>query len=86
MACGRPVVVSDLPALRELINEPERGLSFEPGNARELAQLMDELYNDPQQRDRIAQAGLDWVRSERTWSANGPRYVEQFCRLTEGVK
>ena len=74
MALGRPVLVSDLPALREIVDPPGRGITAPPGDAAALATAIERLMDDAGLRDRIAAAGRSWVRSDRTWSANGPRY------------
>jgi glycosyltransferase involved in cell wall biosynthesis len=74
MALGVPVLVSDLPALREIVDPPTRGVVAPPGDAAELAAAIELLVDDPVQRARLGAAGRDWVRSERTWAANGQRY------------
>ncbi len=74
MAMGVPVLVSDLPALREIVDPPNRGMTAPPGDPIGLADAIEELMDDAGLRGRIAQEGHDWVVSERTWAANGPRY------------
>jgi glycosyltransferase involved in cell wall biosynthesis len=74
MALGVPVLVSDLPALREIVDPPTRGVVAPVGDAAGLAAAIERLIDDPQERARLGAAGLDWVRAERTWAANGPRY------------
>ncbi|MEW1978952.1 glycosyltransferase family 4 protein [Kocuria palustris] len=76
MAMGLPVVVSDLPALREIAPSPERGWTFTPDDARGLARILGDIFDDPAERERRAGAGLQWVRTQRQWDHNGPRYVE----------
>ncbi len=74
MALGIPVLVSDLPALREIVDPPRRGLVARPGDATSLATEIAGLLDDPGLRKRLGAAGQAWVRAERTWTANGPRY------------
>ncbi len=81
MALGRPVLVSDLPALREIVDPPNRGLTAPPGDAGALADTIELLMDDAGLRDRIATAGRDWVRTERTWAANARRYVAAYERI-----
>lgn len=86
MALRRPIVVSDLPALTEIVAPPERGTTFPAGDAAALCSLLSKLFEDPVERERMASAGLDWVSTSRTWSSNGDRYVEEFAKvLKEGV-
>ncbi|MFL5779409.1 MAG: glycosyltransferase [Chloroflexota bacterium] len=74
MALGIPVLVSDLPALREIVDPPNRGAIAPPGDARGLADGLERLLDDPAERARLGEAGRAWVLAERRWSANGPRY------------
>lgn len=83
MAMRLPVVVSDLPALREIAPSPERGWTFPPDDARGLAQVLKQVFDDPEERERRAEAGLRWVRSERQWDHNGPRYAEALSWVLE---
>ncbi|MGX9900547.1 glycosyltransferase [Arthrobacter sp. SA17] len=83
MAVGKPIVVSELPALVEIVDPPLRGRTFAAGEASALAALLLSLFDDPQECARMAAAGLDWVRTSRTWDSNGRRYVEEFANLFE---
>lgn len=81
MAMGRPVVVSDLPALSEIAPSPERGWSFPVDDARGLSKVLCEVFDDDEERARRSQAGLDWVRGHRQWSHNGPRYAQYLTSV-----
>lgn len=85
MALRKPVVVSDLPALLEIVEPPLRGVTFPAGDARALSTLLLRLFDSPADCERMATAGLDWVRSHRTWDSNGLRYVDEFTGLYEGA-
>ncbi|OAB86532.1 hypothetical protein AWH69_14510 [Janibacter melonis] len=74
MAAGLPLVVSDLPALTEIIGDGARGVPFAAGDAGALADVLAELHADPERRARLGVSGRRWVSAERSWSANGPRY------------
>jgi glycosyltransferase involved in cell wall biosynthesis len=74
MALGIPVLVSDLPALREIVDPPNRGAVAPPGDVGALADAIESLVDDPARRAKLGQAGRAWVRAERTWLSNGPRY------------
>ena len=81
MALGRPLLVSDLPALTEIVDPPNRGHAAAAGDPIALADAIAALMDDPAERERIATAGRDWVRTERTWAANGPRYRQAYERV-----
>ena len=78
MALGIPVLVTDLPALREIVDPPARGAVAPVGDPIALASAIERLLDDPAERSRLATAGRTWVLAERTWIANGPRYVAAY--------
>lgn len=78
LAMERPLIVADLPALVEIAQPDARGLVFRAGDADALADSIERLIDDPELGRRIGQAGREWVRRERTWAANGPRYREVY--------
>lgn len=79
MAMGKPIVISDLPALREIAAPEERGLVFPPDDAVGLADAVQRLFEDPGLAERLGAAGRNWVVNNRQWYMNGPRYVEAFA-------
>ncbi|MGP5124571.1 glycosyltransferase family 4 protein [Glutamicibacter ardleyensis] len=81
MAQKKPIIVSDLPALVEIADPPNRGLSFEPGNYKALADRIQELEKNKALAEKIAQAGYDWVTNNRTWELNGQRYVKELAKV-----
>jgi glycosyltransferase involved in cell wall biosynthesis len=81
MAMERPVVVSDLPALREIVAPGETGLTFRAEDADDLASVVEGLLDDADLRARLGRQAREWVLTERTWAANGRRYRELYERL-----
>jgi glycosyltransferase involved in cell wall biosynthesis len=81
MAAGRAIVVSDLPALTEMIVKGRTALTFRPEDAEDLAIVIGGLIDDPARRAALGRAGREWVCSERTWLGNGDRYLELYRDL-----
>jgi glycosyltransferase involved in cell wall biosynthesis len=81
MGLARPVVVSDLPALRELVPEAA-GVCVSPGNPRELADTLSELAFDEGARKRFGQNGREHVLATRRWKDIGRRYGQVYSQLT----
>lgn len=81
MAMARPVVVSDIPALREMVIPGETGALFRPEDAADLADVLARLLDDPALRASLGSRARDWVSTARTWSENGRRYRELYERL-----
>lgn len=78
MAMALPVVVSDLPALLEIVGDGQRGASFPAGDADALAQVLADLAADPGRREQLARAGREWVLEHRTWRAAAARYRQVY--------
>ena len=70
MALGRALVLADLPALRELVDDGVTGLLYRPGDIGDLADQCIRLMEDPLLRRRLAEQARRWVLAERTWSAS----------------
>lgn len=89
MAMARPLVVADLPALLELA-DPDgprpRGVAFRTGSAESLAEVIVGLIDDPDRAAALGRAGREWVATERTWAANGPRYRRIYEAVLEGPR
>ncbi|HEY4227218.1 MAG TPA: glycosyltransferase family 4 protein [Candidatus Limnocylindrales bacterium] len=83
LAMGLPMIVADLPALREIAAPDERGLAYTPGRLDELADAIERLMDDPALGARIGEAGRVWVSTERRWADNGPRFREVYRRVLE---
>ncbi len=58
MACGLPVLVSDIPALMELIQYGRCGLFFETGNFMDCADKIRALLHDRQMLETLGERGL----------------------------
>ena len=76
MACGRPVVSSDLPSIRTLIEESGAILTVPPDNSRALATAIVELLSDAGKREKFGQAGRVYVESQHSWTAIARRTVD----------
>ncbi|GAA4283368.1 glycosyltransferase family 4 protein [Brevibacterium daeguense] len=74
---GRPVVLSDLPALTESL-PPGAFISVPPGDACALADTLTWLGRDEDTRAALAAAGRDFVRRERRWDGVGRAYAELY--------
>lgn len=67
MASGKPVLVSDVPAMLELVKAGETGDVFEAGNAAALAAKAIYILEDPARQKKMGAAARRWVEQERQW-------------------
>jgi glycosyltransferase involved in cell wall biosynthesis len=61
MACQKPIILSDLPLLKEFANH-NNAVIIKKENVKELTQAILDLYNNPEKREEIATNGMRYVR------------------------
>jgi glycosyltransferase involved in cell wall biosynthesis len=84
MAQGRPLVLSDLPALRELVDDKAGNVAAElvrPGDAESLAAALDRLRTDSSRCAELTAAGRDVVAERFTWDRLAETYRALYARL-----
>jgi glycosyltransferase involved in cell wall biosynthesis len=86
LASRRPVVASDLAALREIVHDGVNGRLTEAENPRKLAEVLLELLEDPHLRLRLGSAGRDYVLSTRTWQANARAFGQAYEVLASNYR
>ncbi|WP_308164072.1 glycosyltransferase family 4 protein [Nonomuraea sediminis] len=82
MALGKPVVLSDLPALSELVGSDGAGMLVPPGDPAEFAKALAGLREDPETRRVMGEAGRAEVAAKRTWSRVAETYRSLYLSLT----
>lgn len=80
MAYGRPVVASDLPALREIVALPGSGLLTPAGDRPHLASSLEDLARDPALSQAFGASGRSFAAT-RTWDAVGRTYTGVITAL-----
>jgi glycosyltransferase involved in cell wall biosynthesis len=67
LAMGKTLIVSDVEALLDFVQDGKTGLSFGKGDWRDLESKLEVAINDKKLRERMARDGLDYVHNHRTW-------------------
>jgi glycosyltransferase involved in cell wall biosynthesis len=67
MAMGKAVVVSDVAALAEIVEDGVTGLTFRKGDSSDLARALRALVKDPALRDRLGAAARTDILATATW-------------------
>ncbi|WP_005037558.1 glycosyltransferase family 4 protein [Holophaga foetida] len=68
MATGIPVVVTDLPGQREIVEKSRSGLVIQPGDPAELARAVASLASNPALAKEMGSRGLLEVRENHSWA------------------
>lgn len=74
-ACKKPIVVSDLPALREIVEPWQTGLFYKPGDPKDLAEKTCALLDDKQLCRKIGDSGRKLVEKEYNWNTLATQFV-----------
>jgi len=81
MAMAKPVVVSSVAALTEIVTEGVNGKVFTKGDASSLAAVLAELVGDASAREELGRSARAWVEENRSWSTVSTRIDEVYERL-----
>ena len=79
MASGRPIIASDLPALREVLND-KNALFFKPDDASGLARAVKMIKSSQMLGYHLSQQALADVK-EYTWT-NRAKKILEFIKWT----
>ncbi|MET3351811.1 UNVERIFIED_ORG: glycosyltransferase involved in cell wall biosynthesis [Arthrobacter sp. UYEF1] len=84
LASGRPVIASDLPALREIVSEGRTGIFSRPGDYDDLAEKLTHLLGTRETRAAFGTTGRAEVLRDRTWACNAQGLAVEYDRIIKG--
>ncbi|MFJ3640259.1 glycosyltransferase family 4 protein [Streptomyces sp. NPDC090108] len=82
MACGTPVIGSDVGGIPHIVRDRENGLLVPPGDPGALGGALKLLLDDGVLADRLGAAGRRHVVGHFDWGGLTARYVDLFKTLT----
>jgi glycosyltransferase involved in cell wall biosynthesis len=68
MACGVPVIASELPGVRKVFRDGVDGLTVKPSDTRDLSIKIDELMNNETKRLAMAKSARDYAVTKYSWA------------------
>jgi glycosyltransferase involved in cell wall biosynthesis len=80
-ACGKPIIASDLPALREIVEPWKTGLFYKSGDPKDLAEKTCILLQDKDMSKEMGEAGQKLVDAKYSWA----KLATQFVDICEGM-
>lgn len=81
MSFGKPVLVSDAIAQKNLIEKTNSGLVHLEKNAQDFANKVMQLYVDPELRDRLGSNGKQFVEEEFCWEKTSEKLIALYANL-----
>lgn len=84
MACGKPVIASNLPGMRTVVDDNTNGLLVDPGNICDLKDKIEYLGDNKEIRTQFGIAGRKKVEKCYSWQPIG-EWLERIYRETTGI-
>jgi glycosyltransferase involved in cell wall biosynthesis len=83
LSMAKPVVVSDVGGLRELVHDQATGLFFRAGDVDDLVRVLGQLCRDGERRRRLGERGRAEMIRHRSWSTITQRYQAVYEAAAE---
>lgn len=83
MACGKPVVASDVTGISEQVISERTGFLVEPGNAEALASKLKELLQDEKVREHMGRNARNHVTKNFSWQIIAEKALKCYRDLLE---
>lgn len=81
MAAGLPVVASNFPILKEIVESGGCGLCVDPSNVDALAAAISRLLNNPQQAEAMGNRGREAVAERMNWNREASRLLKFYADI-----
>jgi phosphatidyl-myo-inositol dimannoside synthase len=86
MACGKPVLGSDVSGCRDAVVNGSTGILVPPGDAGALADAIVRVLTDRELAEKLAQQGHAFVRAAGGWSRLAGQYYELYEQVLYGER
>lgn len=84
MATARPVIVSDLPPLLEMVKHGKNGIVCRADHLQSLTEAIQRLYENPDERRAMGAAARKWVVENRSWENISMKYIDLYRKVCDG--
>jgi len=81
MACGVPLVASDLPSLQYILEQSQAGLVAKADDAADHAAAIRRLLDDPELAGQLAANGRQYVYATHNWAREGEKLIAFYNGL-----
>jgi glycosyltransferase involved in cell wall biosynthesis len=81
MACGKPVIVTNVGGLKEVVKDDTVGLKVEIGNVEQTAAAIERLVTDAALYQRISETARMYATTTYNWNDNLQQMLDAYKRL-----
>ena len=78
MACGKPVIASDIPAMRDLITHMYNGVLFKRGNVVQLKNCLELLLENPDLKLQLGRNARKTIEEKYSFEKVASEYIKIF--------
>ena len=78
MSYEKPVLVSDLPPLTEIVQDMKTGFIFESENPKSLAEKLNRVLSDTNKLEEVRIKGYDHIKSKYDWLEIGKETKKSY--------
>ena len=82
MAAAKPIICSDLPVLREVVEDGRNGLLVPPDDADAWAEALRRLLEDQDLRERLSRTAYADFLARHTWRGRAASCLAEIVRRT----
>jgi len=82
MAAGLPVIASDFPLWKKIIDDAGCGICVNPASPREIAEAILHLFNNPQLRKQMGENGRRAVEEKYNWERESKKLLTVYEKLS----
>jgi len=81
MACGKPVIATNVGGTAEIIQNRQNGILVPPANSEAITAEIARLINDPQERRRIGKNARETIVEHFSWEKIAEKYHHLYSEL-----
>lgn len=83
MSFGKPLLVSDVIAQKNIIERAEAGLVFEAENSNDFSKKILELFNSKELQHQLGEKGKSFIQNEFNWEKTSKNLIDLYANLSE---
>jgi len=81
MSAGIPVIASDFPLWREIIDNNKCGICVDPNNPKEIAQAINYIVNNESEAEKMGANGKKAVQEKYNWNSEAEKLLNMYRKL-----
>ncbi|SFM42204.1 glycosyltransferase family 4 protein [Marinobacter zhejiangensis] len=86
MSAGLPVIASNFPLWKEIIEGNNCGICVDPLSPQEISRAVDSLVSDPTLASSMGENGRQAVLTKYNWDSEGRKLITFYAHILEGQK